>query len=353
MKPSKRTSLFRGVSRCGKDGHFQARIRDGKKVKYLGRFSTEIQAAIVYDEHERALKGQSAKTNFVPLDDKTKEDLKTEFARNNENFPPDLLHLVSRANQHPLEITIKKDTPFTPIPDFNLAMVLQQMQQIQEAALGTAKHVQQFNNLEHIKSMQQLSDLPINFTTPSIPRNEESLPARKRSHDDAFKELMSLQTTFQETALETAKHMQKFNNLEPIKSLQQLSDLPFNFTTPSIPKTDKSPPARKRSYDETFKELMSLKTTSKFRGVSCCGRDRKWQARIRQGSKIIYLGRYSTQLDAALAYDEAARTLRGKDAAVNFVSMDPAQKEKIRQFYRDNKTFSREITNAYTKTAAT
>mmetsp|Transcript_11906 Transcript_11906/g.19385 ORF Transcript_11906/g.19385 Transcript_11906/m.19385 type:complete len:288 (+) Transcript_11906:1281-2144(+) len=287
MKPSKRTSLFRGVSRCGKDGHFQARIRDGKKVKYLGRFSTEIQAAIVYDEHERALKGQSAKTNFVPLDDKTKEDLKTEFARNNENFPPDLLHLVSRANQHPLEITIKKDTPFTPIPDFNLAMVLQQMQQIQEAALGTAKHVQQFNNLEHIKSMQQLSDLPINFTTPSIP------------------------------------------------------------------KTDKSPPARKRSYDETFKELMSLKTTSKFRGVSCCGRDRKWQARIRQGSKIIYLGRYSTQLDAALAYDEAARTLRGKDAAVNFVSMDPAQKEKIRQFYRDNKTFSREITNAYTKTAAT
>ena len=37
-----------------------------------------------------------------------------------------------------------------------------------------------------------------------------------------------------------------------------------------------------------------------------CGRDRKWQARIRTAGRLIYLGRYPTEPEAARAYDDAA-----------------------------------------------
>jgi hypothetical protein len=42
--------LYTGVSKCAKDGRWQSRIRVGKKVKYLGRFRTEMDAAKKYDE---------------------------------------------------------------------------------------------------------------------------------------------------------------------------------------------------------------------------------------------------------------------------------------------------------------
>jgi hypothetical protein len=59
-----KSSGFRGVSRCSKDGRWQARIRVGKRVKYLGRFKTESDAAVKYDEAALALHGRRAILNF-------------------------------------------------------------------------------------------------------------------------------------------------------------------------------------------------------------------------------------------------------------------------------------------------
>lgn len=59
-----KSSDFRGVSKCAKDGRWQARIRVGKKVKYLGRFRTEQAAAERYDEAALALHGRRANLNF-------------------------------------------------------------------------------------------------------------------------------------------------------------------------------------------------------------------------------------------------------------------------------------------------
>ena len=58
--------------------------------------------------------------------------------------------------------------------------------------------------------------------------------------------------------------------------------------------------------------------TSKFRGVSRCTKDGRWQARIRVKSGVTYLGRFANEEDAARRYDEAARVCHGKMAVLNF-----------------------------------
>eukprot|EP00924_Labyrinthula_sp_SR-Ha-C_P005677 augustus_masked-scaffold_14-processed-gene-1.49-mRNA-1 protein AED:1.00 eAED:1.00 QI:0/-1/0/0/-1/1/1/0/440 len=58
------TSIYRGVSRCGKDQKYQARLRVKGKVMYLGRFKDEIEAAKCYDRHAKRHLGADAKLNF-------------------------------------------------------------------------------------------------------------------------------------------------------------------------------------------------------------------------------------------------------------------------------------------------
>jgi len=65
------TSKFRGVSKCSKDGRWQARIRVKSGVKYLGRFKTEEEAAVRYDEAARIMHA-SAVLNFPNGDDLAK-----------------------------------------------------------------------------------------------------------------------------------------------------------------------------------------------------------------------------------------------------------------------------------------
>jgi hypothetical protein len=63
------TSAYRGVSRCTKDGRWQARIRIDKEVVYLGRYPTEEQAARRYDEAARLHHGATAMLNFITPED--------------------------------------------------------------------------------------------------------------------------------------------------------------------------------------------------------------------------------------------------------------------------------------------
>lgn len=70
-----KSSDFRGVSKCAKDGRWQSRIRVGKKVKYLGRFKTEEAAALRYDEAALALHGRRATLNFDLSEDELERAL--------------------------------------------------------------------------------------------------------------------------------------------------------------------------------------------------------------------------------------------------------------------------------------
>ena len=69
QRSKEQSSKFRGVSRCAKDGRWQARIRDTTGVRYLGRYVTEEEAARKYDDVARAMHGGNAMLNFPTAED--------------------------------------------------------------------------------------------------------------------------------------------------------------------------------------------------------------------------------------------------------------------------------------------
>ena len=64
------------------------------------------------------------------------------------------------------------------------------------------------------------------------------------------------------------------------------------------------------------------KGTSKYKGCSWYKRDKKWQARIRLNSKLIHLGLFDSEIEAAKAYDAKAKELFGEFACVNITTGD-------------------------------
>jgi len=65
-------------------------------------------------------------------------------------------------------------------------------------------------------------------------------------------------------------------------------------------------------------KVLTSKNTSGFRGVYLDSQSGKWHARVQDGSKVKYIGRFSDPEDAAKAYDHAASEIHGDKARLNF-----------------------------------
>lgn len=63
--------------------------------------------------------------------------------------------------------------------------------------------------------------------------------------------------------------------------------------------------------------------SSRFRGVAYHKGTKKWETRISHYGKQYYLGLYTTEEDAARAYDAKAFELHGDDACLNFPAPSP------------------------------
>jgi hypothetical protein len=61
-----------------------------------------------------------------------------------------------------------------------------------------------------------------------------------------------------------------------------------------------------------------MKCASKYKGVSWHKHHRKWSAGIGFNNKLMHLGYFHDEIDAAKAYDEAAKKYHGEFACLNF-----------------------------------
>lgn len=84
------------------------------------------------------------------------------------------------------------------------------------------------------------------------------------------------------------------------------------------PRNNKLENLRSASYSENLRNTRKTsKALSKFKGVTFCKKDKKWIARIKLIDKRITLGYFNNEVDAAKAYDDAAKKYFGAFAKTN------------------------------------
>ena len=84
---SRRRSRYIGVLKNGR--RWQVLINEGRTKKYIGTYSSEVEAAIVYDFYSIGLNGFSAKTNFNYKSDQVRSMIISYF-NNNQEFDPSI-----------------------------------------------------------------------------------------------------------------------------------------------------------------------------------------------------------------------------------------------------------------------
>ena len=67
-------------------------------------------------------------------------------------------------------------------------------------------------------------------------------------------------------------------------------------------------------------EVPKKSGTSKYRGVIWCKRDKRWIAQLRFNRKHVLRKAFPTEVEAALAYNEAAKMYHGEFALLNEIN---------------------------------
>ena len=77
-----------------------------------------------------------------------------------------------------------------------------------------------------------------------------------------------------------------------------------------------------RSRNAWNRRKAKIKSRSKYKGVSWYNMGKRWNARIQVNRKAKFLGIFADEIEAAKAYDRAARKCFGEFAKLNFDKVD-------------------------------
>lgn len=69
--------------------------------------------------------------------------------------------------------------------------------------------------------------------------------------------------------------------------------------------------------------------TSKFKGVSWCANVSKWRTQYCTNGRVVHVGLYRTQIEAALAYDDAVFDMFGQFARINFTERKVPRRKEV------------------------
>ncbi|KAL7547976.1 hypothetical protein ACHAWF_011251, partial [Thalassiosira exigua] len=109
------------------------------------------------------------------------------------------------------------------------------------------------------------------------------------------------------------------------------------------PKQSSSNPLDPESFGASKSTRRKKKMYSDFVGVTYNKTHAKYQACITHYRKQHYLGRYKLAVDAALAYDESARLLKGSSWKVNFPSRQAYDEAKEKELERIGKAGAKSV----------
>jgi len=328
IAPKKKASIYTGVYYHKPTKKWISQIYDSTNI-HLGRYKVQADAALAFDEAVKQLKGPTAETNFSSLEDyekAKKQELRetglgSDAALSSASIISKISDIVSK---HRLNTKTK------PVGAEN-----------QQEDIAPKKKSSEYTGFTYLRDRNKwLSQ--ITHDRGKVNLGYYNLQADAAlAFDEAVKQLRGLDAKTNFSSLEDYEKAKK-DELEKtglssdvakssavIKA--KVTDI-VRKTWPTASIHDSGSNKSEKVNVEKQQAVTPKKKTSNYVGVSYHKSKKKWVSQITHNNGTIKLGYFKLQADAAFAFDEAVKQLRGSTAKTNFSSLKDYEKAKKQEF---------------------
>jgi len=331
FKKKKNTSNYVGVSFRQETNKWRSSISHGSMQQRLGNYNLEVDAAFAFDEAAKLLRGPNAETNFATLKDyenaKKLELEKTGMSSDAAMSPTAIKAKVAEV--------IRKNCPATSIQDGGSSRREVNTDK-QQKAVTPKKKTSDYAGVYYHKTTKKWMSQAYDGTTVNLGRYKLQADAAL-AFDEAVKQLKGPTAKTNFSSLEDYEKAKKqelketglgSDALSSASIISKISDIVSKHSRGTTI-YDGGSSKRESDYSE---EQNFEEETSNYVGVY--KHRKKWKAQVTHNRGKIHIGHYTLQADAAFAFDETVKQLRGSTAKTNFFSLEDyelAKKQELRK----------------------